>query len=63
VALSPAPYLLDLLSEWYVPVVIVADGIFIYSSIVLFRNPERGQKIAKLAMFIALVAFLFGGIV
>jgi len=62
VALSPAPYLLSLLSIWYIPFVVLADGIFIYSSLIHFEDPERGQKVIKLAMLIALVAFLFGGI-
>ena len=62
VALSPVPYLLDLLSSWYIPVVIVADAIFIYCALIHFRSPERGQKVAKLAMLVALVAFLAGGL-
>ncbi len=62
VILSPAPYLLSLLSIWYIPFVVLADGIFIYSSLIHFGDPERGQKVTKLAMLIALVAFLFGGI-
>ncbi|HIH01201.1 TPA: UbiA family prenyltransferase [Thermoplasmata archaeon] len=62
VALSPAPYLLSLLSAWYLPVVAVADAIFIYSSLILFRNPERGQNMVKVAMLLSLLAFLSGGI-
>jgi geranylgeranylglycerol-phosphate geranylgeranyltransferase len=62
VALSPIPYVLDLLSIWYVPVVIVSDAIFIYCALIHFRNPEKGQKVAKLAMFVALIAFLVGGV-
>jgi geranylgeranylglycerol-phosphate geranylgeranyltransferase len=62
VALSPLPYLLELLSWWYVPVVLAADAIFIYCALIHFRNPERGQKVAKLAMLVALIAFLFGGV-
>jgi geranylgeranylglycerol-phosphate geranylgeranyltransferase len=62
VALSPAPYLLDLLSVWYVPVVAVADAIFIYCALIHFKEPEKGQRIAKLAMFVALLAFLVGGV-
>ena len=62
VALSPAPYLLDLLSVWYVPVVAAADAIFIYCALIQFQNPRMGQKVAKLAMFVALVAFLLGGV-
>lgn len=62
VALSPLPYLLNLLSVWYVPVVLASDAIFIYCALIHFENPERGQKVAKLAMFIALIAFLVGGV-
>ena len=62
VGLSPMPYLLDLLAWVYVPVVIVADAIFIYCASIHFRSPEKGQKVAKLAMLIALVAFLLGGV-
>ena len=63
VALSPLPYLQNLLSVWYTPAVVVADGIFIYCSLILFRNPANGQQIAKLAMVVALLAFLLGGII
>ncbi len=62
VCLSPFPYHLGLLSWPYVPAVAVADGIFIYCGLISFRNPERGQKVAKVAMLIALVAFLLGGV-
>jgi geranylgeranylglycerol-phosphate geranylgeranyltransferase len=62
VVLSPLPYVLDLLSLWYIPVVLAADAIFIYCALILFRNPERGQKIAKLAMMVSLIAFLIGGL-
>jgi geranylgeranylglycerol-phosphate geranylgeranyltransferase len=62
VALSPVPYLWDMLSGWYVPAVAVADGIFIYCALIHIGNPERGQKVAKLAMFVALIAFLLGGV-
>ena len=62
VVLSPSPYLFDLVSEVYLPVVAVADGIFIFSSIIHFSNPERGQKMTKLAMLVALCAFLAGGV-
>jgi len=62
VVLSPLPYIQDLLSIWYVPAVAVADGIFIYCALILFQSPGRGQKIAKLAMAVALAAFLLGGV-
>lgn len=62
VLLSPIPYLDRMLSVWYVPAVAVADAIFIYSSMVHFADPERGQRMTKLAMLVALVAFLLGGV-
>jgi geranylgeranylglycerol-phosphate geranylgeranyltransferase len=62
VALSPLPYLLNLLSIWYPPAVAVADGIFIYCALIHFENPEKGQKIAKLGMLVALLAFFLGGV-
>ena len=62
VLLSPVPYILELLSIWYVPVVAVADAMFIYCAAVHFADPGKGQKVAKLAMLAALVAFLLGGV-
>jgi geranylgeranylglycerol-phosphate geranylgeranyltransferase len=44
-------------------VVILADAMFIYAAIILFTSPHRSQKIAKVAMFVALVAFILGAIV
>jgi geranylgeranylglycerol-phosphate geranylgeranyltransferase len=62
VALSPVPYLTSMFGQGYLLVVLVADAIFIYCSIVHFRNPTRGQRFAKYGMLVALVAFLVGGI-
>ncbi len=62
VALSPVPYLTSMFGLGYLSVVLVADAIFIYCSIVHFRNPTRGQRLAKYAMLVALVALLLGGI-
>ena len=62
VALSPVPYLTSMFGQGYLLVVLVADAIFIYCSIVHFRNPTRGQRLAKYGMLVALVAFLLGGI-
>jgi geranylgeranylglycerol-phosphate geranylgeranyltransferase len=62
VALSPLPYLLKLLSIWYVPVVAAADGIFIYCALIHFQDPGKGQKVAKLGMLVALLAFFLGGV-
>ncbi len=62
VILSPIPYMLSLLSVWYVPFLAVADTVFIYSAMIHFAAPEQGQKTIKIAMLLALVAFLVGGI-
>jgi geranylgeranylglycerol-phosphate geranylgeranyltransferase len=62
VALSPVPYLTSMFGTGYLLVVLAADAIFIYCSIVHFRNPTRGQQLAKYGMLVALVAFLIGGI-
>lgn len=62
VILSPTPYILNLLPLSYLLVVIAADIIFIYS-LSLINSAERSQKFMKVAMVIALVAFLIGGIV
>lgn len=42
--------------------VIIADAMFIYTAFILFSNPHRAQKMAKLAMVVALVAFVLGAI-
>jgi geranylgeranylglycerol-phosphate geranylgeranyltransferase len=62
VVLSPVPYLTSVFGLGYLLVVLAADAIFIYCSIVHFRNPTRGQQFAKYGMLVALVAFLIGGI-
>jgi geranylgeranylglycerol-phosphate geranylgeranyltransferase len=62
VALSMEPYLAGRFGLAYVAAVLFADAIFIYCSIVHFRNPRQGQKWAKYGMLVALVAFLLGGL-
>ena len=49
--------------QYYLPMVALADGMFIYSVLVLFRNPGRASQAAKLAMLLALAAFLAGALV
>ena len=60
VALSPIPYLQNLLTYLYIFVVIIADVIFVYGGIVQLSDPKRGQKIYKWAMIVALLAFAVG---
>jgi len=64
VALSPLPVfpLSMFRPELYLPVVLLADAMFIYSVWVVFRNPGRASRAAKLAMLLALAAFLLGAL-
>ncbi len=62
VALSFEPYLAGRFGLAYLAAVLFADAIFIYCSIVHFRNPMQGQRLAKYGMLTALVAFLLGGL-
>lgn len=62
VVLSPLPYLDGTFGIWYMGTVLLADAMFIYCAIVHFRNPTKGQKMAKYGMSLALLAFLVGGL-
>ncbi|MDD1768355.1 MAG: UbiA family prenyltransferase [Methanomassiliicoccales archaeon] len=62
VILSPGPYIISMFGWGYLVVVLLADGVFIYCSIVHFQSPRKGQRFAKIGMMIALAAFLIGGI-
>ncbi|QLH74509.1 MAG: UbiA family prenyltransferase [Methanomassiliicoccales archaeon] len=62
VAMSPLPYVGGQFGLGYLLMVTVADAIFIYASVVQFRNPKQGQRYAKYGMLVALVAFLLGGL-
>jgi len=61
VSLSPLPYLLGSFSVAYLTVVILADIIFIYS-LTFIDEPKKSQSYIKFAMMVALIAFIFGGI-
>ena len=62
VVLSAVPVGLDLLHWAYIPVVILADGMFIYAALHSAARPARSQRVTKYAMIVALVAFLAGGL-
>ncbi|HEV8596065.1 MAG TPA: UbiA family prenyltransferase [Thermoplasmata archaeon] len=62
VVLSAAPAALGLLSMWYVPIVAVADAVFIYAALYATRSPRRSERSMKVAMVLALLAFLAGGL-
>ncbi|MCP6719417.1 MAG: UbiA family prenyltransferase [Patescibacteria group bacterium] len=59
VLLSPLPYLLDLLDIRYLIIMSVANIIFLYS---FSQGATKATATTKLAMFISLLAFLFGKI-
>lgn len=40
--------------------VIIADAIFIYCAITVFKDAHKAEKMAKIAMLVALVAFILG---
>ncbi|MEM2910243.1 MAG: UbiA family prenyltransferase [Nitrososphaerota archaeon] len=66
VCLSPLPYVLDYVSFLYVPIVLVCDAGFIYSSVSIIRSPSKKNAIRvknySLAwMLIALLSFIVGG--
>ncbi|MBN2518061.1 MAG: UbiA family prenyltransferase [Candidatus Altiarchaeota archaeon] len=58
VALSPAPYLLNLMGPYYLVVVLVADLMFIAS--LAGCKPRLNQKLTKVGIAIGLVSFLAG---
>ncbi len=62
VLMSFEPVLAGRFGLAYLAAVLFADAIFIYCSIVHFRNPRQGQRWAKYGMLLALVAFLLGGL-
>jgi geranylgeranylglycerol-phosphate geranylgeranyltransferase len=62
VVLSFEPFLAGRFGWAYLAAILLADAIFIYCSMVHFREPKQGQKWAKYGMMAALVAFLLGGL-
>ncbi len=67
VSLSPLPYLFGEVGIAYVPLVIVTDAGFAYSSIKILRDQSKGTALrvkneARLWMITALMAFFFGGL-
>lgn len=62
ISISPLPYTLGLLKIYYLVVVIVADIIFLYASLIQFKDPKTGQNFAKYAMIVGLLSYVIGGI-
>jgi geranylgeranylglycerol-phosphate geranylgeranyltransferase len=63
VFLSPLPYLMDMFNEYYLVVVGIADMFFLYAMLqILKKNPTRSSKYFKVAMFLAMLAFIAGSV-
>jgi len=63
VVLSVLPWQpLDIFSFVYMVLVIPADGMFLYAASLISKDPRKSQRLAKVAMFMALIAFLAGGL-
>lgn len=65
VCLSPIPLVLNLVSFWFVPFVLVTDLGLLWCSLSLVKNPsrERARRIKKLVLvlfILGLLAFIFG---
>jgi geranylgeranylglycerol-phosphate geranylgeranyltransferase len=65
VSLSPIPWLLHLVSFWFIPLVAITDVGLVASSFMLIRdhsreNARKIKKIVLLWFIIGLLAFLFG---
>ena len=65
VCLSAVPVILDIVSFWYIPLVLVTDVGLLWCSVSLLLTPERenSRKIKKLVLFLfifGLLAFVFG---
>jgi len=61
VVLSPLPLIWEVLGQGYL-LVIVADAVLTVSIFTSFRDAHAGQKLIKVGMLLALIAFILGGI-
>lgn len=63
VFLSPLPYFMGLFNEYYLLIVGIADIVFLYAMVqILVKNPAVSSKYFKVAMFLAMLAFIAGSI-
>jgi geranylgeranylglycerol-phosphate geranylgeranyltransferase len=64
VAMSPFPFWpLETMGWAYLVVVLLADVVFLYSLPLLRRDPGGAQRLHKMGMVLALLAFLAGSLV
>ena len=62
IVISPLPFLIGIFSYPYLVAVSIADIIFVMSIHNIVNDPERNEKLSKIAMILALAAFVIGGI-
>jgi len=62
IIISPMPFLFGIFSYPYLVAVSIADIIFLVSIHNIVNDPERKEKLSKIAMILALAAFVIGGI-
>lgn len=62
IGLSPLPFILEMFDIRYLIIILVADVMFIYTIRIIRRMPKIASGRAKMAMFVALAAFLLGGV-
>ena len=62
VILSAVPAVVGILSVWYILVVVAADAIFVYAAALARRSAATSERAMKVAMAVALAAFLVGGL-
>lgn len=60
IIMSIFPYIAGILNMNYLLLIIFSDLIFALSCFILLFNPTKAQKIMKVAMFVAIFAFLMG---
>jgi geranylgeranylglycerol-phosphate geranylgeranyltransferase len=60
ILISFIPYFFNLLGLNYLLLIVFSDVIFAFSCFILLFNPTKSQKIMKIAMFVAMIAFLTG---
>jgi geranylgeranylglycerol-phosphate geranylgeranyltransferase len=68
IALSVLPWILSSVSWVYLPIVLISDAGFIYSSVSLLKNSSRENSMREknlilIWMMLALIAIVIGGIV
>jgi geranylgeranylglycerol-phosphate geranylgeranyltransferase len=65
VALSPVPYFLYILNEWYLLAIIPVDAITLYAifhSHLDIKNVGRAASLIRLSLAIGLIAFIAGAL-